>query len=134
MRRVTGIGGIFFKSDDPAQTLEWYRTHLGITAGEFGGFAFQWMEKERPSEIGYTVWSAFPESTDYFDPSDQAFMINFRVADLTCLILALKSAGVRVVGEIQEHPNGRFAWILDREGRKIELWEPVASAEDPYLD
>jgi predicted enzyme related to lactoylglutathione lyase len=134
MRRVTGIGGIFFKSDDPAQTLEWYRTHLGITAGEFGGFAFQWMEKERPSEIGYTVWSAFPESTDYFDPSDQAFMINFRVADLTGLILALKSAGVRVVGEIQEHPNGRFAWILDREGRKIELWEPVASAEDPYLD
>ena len=133
MRRVTGIGGVFFKSSDPERTVEWYRDHLGIESGEFGGFAFQWREKERPDETGYTVWSAFPSSTDYFSPSEQPFMINFRVEDLTGLIAALKEEGVRIVGGIEQHPNGKFAWILDPEGRKVELWEPVPSADDPYL-
>lgn len=132
-RRVTGIGGVFFKSADPAGTREWYRDHLGIESEDFGGFAFQWSEKDRPSETGYTVWSAFPDSTDYFAPSEQPFMINFRVQNLTLLLAALKEEGVEVVGEIEQHPNGKFAWILDPEGRKIELWEPVPSADDPYL-
>jgi catechol 2,3-dioxygenase-like lactoylglutathione lyase family enzyme len=131
--RVTGIGGVFFESDDPARTLEWYRTHLGIEAGDFGGFAFQWREKDQPSETGYTVWSAFPDTSEYLSPGNQPFMINFRVADLTGLIAALREEGVEIVGEIEQHPNGKFAWVLDRDGRKVELWEPVPAAEDPYL-
>jgi len=131
--RVTGIGGVFFKSADPAALLNWYRTHLGIDAEEWGGFAFQWREKAQPNETGYTIWTPFPDATDYFSPSEQSFMINFRVADLAGLITALRGAGVEIVGEVEQHPNGAFAWILDPEGRKVELWEPVASSEDPYL-
>jgi predicted enzyme related to lactoylglutathione lyase len=130
---VTGIGGVFVKSRDPAALLEWYRAHLGIESAEWGGFAFQWQEKERPDETGYTVWGVFPESTDYF-PSDQPYMVNFRVSDLAGLLAALEDAGVEVAGGIETHPNGSFAWILDPEGRKIELWEPVPSGEDPYLE
>ena len=131
--RVTGIGGLFFKSEDPAALVSWYRTHLGIDASDWGGFAFQWQEKGRPDEIGYTIWTPFPATTEYFSPSEQSFMVNFRVADLSGLIAALREEGVEIVGELQQHPNGAFAWILDPEGRKIELWEPVASSEDPYL-
>lgn len=133
-RRVTGIGGVFFKSADPGRAMEWYRTHLGIEAGDWGGFAFEWTEKNEPDETGYTVWGAFPDTTRYFLPSQEPFMVNFRVADLTSLIAALKEEGVDVVGEIEEHPNGKFAWILDLEGRKVELWEPVPSRDDPYLE
>jgi len=133
MKRVTGIGGVFFKSRDPKATLDWYREHLGIDSAEWGGFAFQWNEKERPEQTGYTVWSAFPENTDHFGPSDQPFMMNYRVEDLAGLISALKAEGVEVIGEIEQHPNGKFAWILDSEGRKVELWQPVPSNEDPYL-
>jgi predicted enzyme related to lactoylglutathione lyase len=133
-KRVTGLGGVFFKSADPARIIDWYRAHLGIAAEKWGGFAFQWGEKGRPDETGYTVWSSFPDSTDYFSPSDHPYMINFRVADLEALLTALKAEGVEVVGEMQEHPNGKFAWVLDPEGRKIELWEPVPSAKDPYLE
>jgi catechol 2,3-dioxygenase-like lactoylglutathione lyase family enzyme len=133
MTGVTGIGGIFFKSDDPAMTLEWYRTHLGVEYNDWGGFPFQWRERDRPDEIGYTVWGAFPDTTAYFAPSESLFMINFRVADIEALVAALLEGGVEVVGEIEQHPNGKFAWILDPEGRKIELWEPVPSNEDPYL-
>lgn len=133
MTRVTGIGGVFFKSGNPKETLAWYRTHLGIESDEWGGTAFQWRDKAQPDEIGYTVWSAFPESSKHFGPGDQRFMFNFRVADLTALMAALKAGGVEAVGEIEDHPNGKFAWIIDPEGRKVELWEPVASAEDPYL-
>lgn len=132
-RRVTGIGGVFFRSEDPDRTREWYRSHLGIEAADWGGFAFQWRERDRPSETGYTVWGPFPDSTTYFSPSRESFMINFRVADLTSLIAALEAEGVEIVGGIEQYPNGKFAWILDSDGRKIELWEPVASAEDPYL-
>ena len=131
---VTGLGGIFFKTTDPASLLDWYRTHLGITAEEWGGFAFQWLEKEDPEETGYTVWGSFPESAEYFGPGDQSYMINYRVADLERLLVALREAGVEVVGQMEEHPNGKFAWVLDPEGRRIELWEPVPSAEDPYLE
>ncbi len=131
--RVTGLGGVFFKSGDPKPLLEWYRTHLGIDAADWGGFAFQWREREQPEEIGYTVWGAFPETTDYFAPSDLPYMLNFRVQGIDRLIAVLKEEGVEIVGEVEEHPNGKFAWIRDPEGRKVELWEPVASSEDPYL-
>ena len=133
MKRVTGLGGMFFKSRDPQQAVAWYREHLGIDAADWGGFAFEWLEKDRPAETGYTVWAVFPEDTKHFAPGEQSFMMNFRVDDLESLIAALRSEGVEVVGDIEQHENGKFAWILDPEGRKVELWEPVPSRDDPYL-
>ncbi len=132
MKRVTGLGGMFFKARDTQVTLDWYRDRLGIDSAEWGGFPFTWLEREQPTEVGYTVWSVFPESTDHI-PSDQSFMMNFRVADLTALAEALKAEGVEFLSEVEEHPNGKFAWILDPEGRKVELWEPIASKDDPYI-
>lgn len=131
--RVTGIGGVFFRSTDPAETRNWYRTHLGIDAADWGGFAFRWQEQDQPEETGYTVWGVFSDTTEYFGPGDQSYMLNYRVADLTGLIDALRQEGVEIAGEIEQHPNGKFAWIVDPEGRRIELWEPVPSNEDPYL-
>jgi predicted enzyme related to lactoylglutathione lyase len=133
MKRVTGLGGMFFRSRNPKAALEWYRRHLGVDSADWGGFAFQWRQKEQPEEVGYTVWSAFPDDTKYFAPSKESFMVNFRVEDLGGLIAALKAEGVEVVGDIEQHENGKFAWILDPEGRKIELWEPLPSKDDPYL-
>lgn len=133
MDRVTGLGGVFFKSENPKETMAWYRRHLGLDSEDWGGLAFRWREEKAPEEIGYTVWSSFPASTDYFAPSDLPYMCNFRVADLDRLIAMLREEGVEIVEGVQEHPNGKFAWIRDPEGRKIELWEPVPSAKDPYL-
>ena len=124
---------MFFRSRDPKTTIDWYRRHLGIDSADWGGFAFKWLETDQPEEIGCTVWAAFPEDTDYFAPSDQRFMVNFRVDDLNALLEALRSEGVEIVGDIEQHENGKFAWILDPEGQKVELWEPVPSKDDPYL-
>jgi predicted enzyme related to lactoylglutathione lyase len=129
---VTGLGGVFFKCRDRESTLSWYREHLGIESDEWG-FSFRWLDKDDGQEIGYTVWSPFADDTSYFAPSEKPYMVNFRVANLEELIRALKDEGVQVVGEIKQEENGKFAWILDPEGNKIELWEPVPSAEDPYL-
>ena len=131
--RVTGLGGVFLKSDDPAALDAWYSEQLGVgTSG--GPFVFEWLERDRPSEVGYTVWSIFPSTTKYFEPTVSPYMINFRVAGLERLLESLRANGVEIAGELEEHPNGKFAWIVDPEGRKIELWEPVPSAEDPYLE
>lgn len=132
--RVTGIGGVFFKSRDPASIRKWYRDHLGISSEDWGGFSFRWREQDRPDEIGYTVWGVFPDTTDYFAPAQQPYMLNYRVVDLAELVTALREEGVDIAGKIEEYPNGKFAWILDPEGRKIELWEPVPSSDDPYLE
>ena len=132
MKRVTGLGGMFFKSEDPGKLKEWYREHLGIES-EPWGTSFLWRDSEDPEERGYTVWSPFPKTTDYFAPSGQPYMINYRVADMDGLLAALAEEGVEIVGEPVVEENGKFAWILDPEGRKIELWEPVPSAKDPYL-
>lgn len=130
---VTGIGGIFFTSEDPAALKEWYHRHLGIEAAPWGGHAFLWTEQERPEETGYTIWTPFPDTTSYLAPGRHEFMINYRVTDLAALIAALRSEGVTIVGDIERHPNGAFAWVLDPEGRKIELFQPVPSRNDPYL-
>jgi predicted enzyme related to lactoylglutathione lyase len=130
--RVTGLGGVFFKTRDPKATADWYHTHLGLDA-QGGAFAFQWRDKAKPDEVGYTIWTAFPETTKYFGTGDQTCMLNFRVADLTSLLAALKKEGVEIAGEMQEAPNGKFAWVVDGDGRRVELWEPVPSAKDPYL-
>jgi predicted enzyme related to lactoylglutathione lyase len=132
MKRVTGLGGVFFKAADKKGMLEWYRAHLGIESAEYG-FSFLWRENDSPERVGYTVWSPFKRDTEYFEPSKKDFMLNFRVADLSALIPALKAEGVQVVGEIVEEENGKFAWIVDPEGNKIELWEPVDPNKDPYL-
>ncbi len=129
---VTGLGGVFFKSDDPEKTKAWYREHLGLNTVDFGA-VFLWKEKDAPENVGYTVWGAFDGETEYFDPSPEPFMINYRVEDLEGMLKAMRAAGVQVAGEIKKEPNGKFAWVLDPEGRKIELWEPVPSKDDPYL-
>ena len=123
MKRVTGIGGIFFKSKDPDSLKRWYGEHLGIPADEHG-YTFQWREESDREQVGFTVWSPFPHDTQYFNPSTAPFMINYRVDDLDGLLAALREEGVAVEDPIQEYEYGRFAWINDPEGNRIELWEP----------
>lgn len=120
MKRVTGIGGVFFKSKDPEGLAAWYQKHLDIEM-QFGtGTTFSWGGEVK----GSTVWSIFKEETKYLDPSQSRFMINYRVEDLTTLLDVLREEGVEVVGGIQEEEYGKFGWILDPDGNKIELWEP----------
>lgn len=123
MKRVTGIGGIFFKCKDPEKTKEWYRKHLGIKSGRHGG-TFEWRHSEDASKKGFTAWGPFSRDTDYFEPGEKEFMYNYRVVDLEKLLEVLKKEGVEVVGEIEEYDYGKFGWIMDPDGQKIELWEP----------
>jgi len=123
MKRVTGIGGIFFKSKDPDSLKRWYGQHLGIPADEHG-HTFQWREESDPEQVGFTVWSPFPHDTKYFDPGTAPFMINYRVDDLDGLLAALREEGVTVEDRIESYDYGRFAWVTDPEGNRIELWEP----------
>jgi len=122
-RRVTGLGGIFFKSRDPEAIKKWYNKHLHLDAGEHGAM-FEWRLPDQPEKKGNTVWSIFPDDTDYYDPSSKEFMINYRVENLVELMQTLEKEGVQIVGEIQSYPYGKFGWIMDPEGNKIELWEP----------
>lgn len=124
--RVTGIGGIFFKSANPEVTKKWYGENLGLAVGP-NGSPFEFRNAHRPEEINYLNWDAFPDSTDYFDPSGKEFMINYRVHNLEGLVEKLKKNGVSVVDEITEYPYGKFVHIMDPEGNKIELWEPIDS-------
>jgi predicted enzyme related to lactoylglutathione lyase len=125
MDRVTGIGGIFFKAHDPEKLKVWYRQHLGIEPGDDGTVVFQWREQHRPDLVGTTVWAPFPHDTRYFDPSSKPFMINYRVANLGWLLEQLRAEGVQVEDQIEEHEYGRFAWVIDPEGNRVELWEPA---------
>ncbi|MEQ8763990.1 MAG: VOC family protein [Planctomycetota bacterium] len=124
MKRVTGIGGVFFKAKDPKALAAWYKTHLGIDVLEWGGAAFQWKSPDNPDGVGTTVWNAFDADTEYFAPSHSPFMINYRVADLHALMTALRSEGVQIEGDVQESELGKFGWVVDPEGNKVELWEP----------
>ena len=120
--KVTGIGGIFFRARDPERMSAWYREQLGICA-EDGHADFVWREHDRPDEIGRTVWSVFPADTDYFGPARPAFMINYRVSNLERMLAQLRRNGV-TVEKVEDYDYGRFAWITDPEGNRIELWEP----------
>ena len=124
MKRVTGIGGIFFKCQDPAKLKEWYKTHLGFDIMPYG-VKFDWREADDPTKKGSTAWSAFSEKTKYFDPSTKDFMINYRVENLEALVEELKKEGVTVLDKIESYDYGKFVHILDEEGNKVELWEPV---------
>lgn len=132
MKRVTGIGGIFFKAKNPRQLKAWYADHLGIKplddspwGGDDAAPLLQWRDIDNPERKGYTVHGIFPQDTTYFDPSTAPFMVNFRVDDLDGLLAALREEGVTVEDRVEELPFGRFAWIIDPEGNRIELWEPA---------
>ena len=122
MKRVTGIGGIFFKCQDPEKMKEWYKTHLGFDVTQYG-VQFSW-KQEADEKEGSTIWSPFSEKTKYFEPSTKDFMINYRVHDLEALVAALKEEGVTVLDNIDSSDYGKFVHILDLEGNKVELWEP----------
>lgn len=125
--RVTGIGGVFFKARDPKALSVWYREKLGIAVSDGGEWsAFEWREREDPRRVGVTVWSLFRSDSDYFAPSQATFMVNYRVRDLDRMLAQLRALGVVVESKVAEEFNGRFAWLLDPEGNKIELWEPKA--------
>jgi len=123
MRRVTGIGGVFFKAKDPKALAEWYRLHLGLDVQEWGGVAFRWAD-DNASGAGTTVWSPFKDDTSYFAPSTASFMINYRVADLHALLAALRAEGCQVEEKVEESEYGKFGWVVDPEGNKLELWQP----------
>ena len=123
MKRVTGIGGIFFKTNDPEALTRWYQEHLGIELDPQGYVSFEWREKDDPSRKGSTAWGPFPADTDYFKPSSKPFMINYRVENLDYILEQLRKEGVTVEDKIQNEPYGRFAWLMDPEGNRIELWE-----------
>ncbi|MEO5719332.1 MAG: VOC family protein [Chthoniobacterales bacterium] len=128
MNRVTGIGGIFIKAKDPDALRAWYRTHLGLDIQDWGGVSFPWQTPERPNENGATIWSVFPETSDYFDPSKAPFMVNYRVEDLGRVLAELRAEGCAVDEKTEESEFGKFGWVMDCEGNRVELWEPPAGA------
>lgn len=123
MKKVTGIGGIFFKCKDPKKMKEWYATHLGLKTNEYGA-SFAWRDAEDSTRKGSTEWSPFAETTKYFEPSNREFMINYRVDNLEALVEELKKEGVTIVDKIETYDYGKFIHIMDMEGNKVELWEP----------
>lgn len=124
MKRVIGIGGIFFKSKDPAALRAWYQKHLGIAVEEWGGAAFRWTDADGTPVAGTTVWTVAEAGGDHFAPSQSSFMINYRVADLHALVAVLRAEGCAVLERTEESEYGRFGWVLDPDGNKVELWEP----------
>jgi len=124
--RVTGVGGIFFKSKDPDKMKDWYNQNLGLVTNEYGSL-FEFRKSDKPEEKAYLQWSAFSEKTKYFEPSQKEFMINYRVENIESLVEELKKNGIQVVDSIESYEYGKFVHILDPENNKIELWEPVDS-------
>ncbi|QNL22769.1 VOC family protein [Hyphobacterium sp. CCMP332] len=124
MKRVTGLGGIFFKSEDPDKSKEWYKKHLGLNTNQYGA-TFHWRHADEPDKKGRTEWGPFDKNTEYMNPSKKDFMINYRVDNLEKLLEALKKEGVQIVGEMETYEYGKFGWIMDPDGVKIELWEPL---------
>jgi predicted enzyme related to lactoylglutathione lyase len=128
MARVTGIGGVFLRCGDAKATAKWYAEHLGIKLSDFGGAAFEWSD-EVPPGTGTTAWSTFPQNTTYFGDGAQTAMINYRVDDLDGLLASLAAAGVWIDPKRENASYGRFAWIKDCDGNRVELWQPLAETE-----
>jgi len=124
MDKVTGFGGLFFKADDPEALYAWYEKHLGLKRTGDGAVTFNWRDNADKGKEGITVWAIFPKTTSYCIPSRSNFMMNFRVADLDGLLEALREEGVDIDPKREDYEYGRFAWIMDPEGNRIELWEP----------
>lgn len=123
MKKVTGIGGIFFKSKDPKKMREWYKKNLGLDTDQWGT-NFEWQQSTEEKKKGFTQWSPMTEKTKFFEPSNSDFMINYRVENLSELLKQLKKDGVKILDEVETVEYGKFVHILDNEGNKIQLWEP----------
>jgi predicted enzyme related to lactoylglutathione lyase len=124
LKRVTGLGGIFFKSQNPIWLYEWYEKHLGIQRDDPSSAIFHWRDPEQPSKKGMTVLSIFPAHTKHFGEGQQSFMLNYRVDDLNSVLKELRAEGVKVDPKVEEYEYGKFGWIYDPDGNRIELWEP----------
>ncbi|MGH9970244.1 MAG: VOC family protein [Pyrinomonadaceae bacterium] len=124
MKRVTGIGGIFFHAKDPAALCAWYKTHLGIDVQEWGGAAFTWTDVDGNPLKGTTIWSIGSADSNHFAPSKSSFMVNYRVENLVALLQALREEGCNVLEKTDDSEYGKFAWVIDPEGNKVELWQP----------
>ncbi|TDK48898.1 VOC family protein [Algoriphagus formosus] len=133
MKKVTGIGGVFFKVKDPDATKAWYAKNLGMQTDRHGT-AFEWRSSENPAQKGFTQWSPMNEDTQYFEPSTKEFMINYRVENLEELIKALRAEGVKILDEIESFEYGKFVHILDPDGHAIELWEPNDGIYDSLVE
>ena len=131
MPRATGIGGVFLRAKDPDALARWYAAHLGLAVGPDNYVSLRWSDDPDPEAS--TVWATFEEATPYFGPTQQAVMINFRVDDLDALLAALQTDGVEIVPKREDHSYGKFAWIVDPEGNRVELWEPPG-ASIPSVD
>jgi predicted enzyme related to lactoylglutathione lyase len=131
--RVTGIGGVFFKTTDPDQTKEWYKTNLGLNTDAYGT-TFEWRDKTNPEKKGHTQWSPFNADTNYFEPSPKEFMINYRVENIEALVEQLKLNNVTILDELETFDYGKFIHILDGDNNKIELWEPNDIEYDKIID
>ncbi|MBR09643.1 MAG: glyoxalase [Rickettsiales bacterium] len=131
--KVVGIGGIFFKCQDPKNTKEWYQKHLGLVTDQYGSL-FEFRNTHNPEEINYLQWSPFKNDTEYFQPSSQPFMINYRVQNMEGLIEKLKAEGVTICDEIATYDYGKFVHIMDADGNKLELWEPVDEVFTEAMD
>jgi len=132
MKKVTGLGGVFFKCDDPQLMNEWYAKNLGLATSEYGT-TFEWRQADDPSKKGSTTWSTFPKDTGYFKPSVKPFMINYRVENIVALVEELKKDNVTVIDEIAEYEYGKFVHVLDPEGNIIELWEPKDDSDQDNM-
>jgi predicted enzyme related to lactoylglutathione lyase len=126
MKRVTGIGGVFFKAKDPAALQAWYRRHLGVDVQSWGGTAFNWTDDAGKPVGGSTVWSIASAQSDQFAPSAASFMVNYRVDDLHALVKVLREEGCNVLDKVDDSEYGKFAWVIDPEGNKVELWQAPA--------
>lgn len=124
MKRVTGIGGIFFHAKDPVALRDWYKRHLGIDVQEWGGTAFTWTDEAGNPAGGMTVWSIGAAGNDHFAPSKSSFMVNYRVEDLVSLLQTLRDEGCQVLEKMDDSEFGKFGWVIDPEGNKVELWQP----------
>lgn len=126
MRRVTGIGGIFFKARDAPALRAWYQRHLGIDVQDWGGTAFTWTDEAGKPSGGTTIWSIGSSDSDHFAPSESPFMVNYRVEDLQGLVTALRDEGCKILDTMDDPTHGQFAWLMDPEDNKVELWQPPA--------
>ncbi|MDQ2667739.1 MAG: VOC family protein [Gemmatimonadota bacterium] len=124
MKRVTGIGGIFFSANDPAALQDWYRKHLGIDVQPWGGASFDWTDVAGNATKGTTAWLIGPADGKHFAPSKSTFMVNYRVDDLAALLQALREEGCNVMAKTDDSEYGKFGWVMDPEGNKVELWQP----------
>ncbi len=133
MKRVTSIGGVFFKTPDPEKTKAWYQKHLGLNTDAYGT-NFEWRHTDNSEQKGFTQWSPFKADTEYFGSAEQSYMVNYRVEDLKALVVQLKAEGVTVLDEIEETEYGHFVHILDADGTKLQLWQPIDDVYETMVE